>query len=467
MRIGRHLLVFVAVAGVTVAALLQASWANAPPMPTLSITTETQLRLEVEGRAPKILTDNSQVVGELTGTERSECRDYGRPSHARADSAVFLVDETGDRVTLQLKVNVHAAGGHYRRCGQCVLGNCLAIFPRDTRGLASSRAQATLRVRLPPQTRTVPWFLEIQTNQTDDDLSISIVGPNAAKLESVPGLSARYLLDGEANDEFFVNAVLSKSVSNEGGCCSDESSDSILLTARLEQAPVLYSTMLEPYIRGGTVTTAYPEVGVIRLDGLPHCTGTLIGRKTVLTAAHCIAGFEKQINEGRFSFGQGVSATKPDEVHEITNGVYPNDPDKGFVYNFVTNEDDIGLLYLSEPVDSALIPLHAGVPSWETLKPLSLLFVGYGYNVIHGERVGIGIKREAEWTIDRVKNRVIEWDVSEVTTCKGDSGGPTLFTNPTSLVLVAVTSVGDDACTLGRNTRVDPYVAWIQPQIQN
>ena len=437
------------------------------PRPTFQIITEVQQRLEVEGRPPDIATDKQRVSDQQFGTESSECEPYGRQSHARGETAVFIQDQSIDQVTLLLKANLFTQGGHYRRCGGCVRGRCAGIFPRDTAAKAKGTAKATIQIKLPPHVGRVPWHLAIQTNHPEQGLTFSVFSPDAKPLEPIQGSNGQYLLAGKTNDAFFVNAEFSKSSRNEGACCNHESTGSVIITARVEQGPVLYSTKLEPYIVGGTLTTSYSAVGVVRKDGLAHCTGTLIGQQTVLTAAHCIAGYEEQIKDGRFTFGFGPSATTPDNVSKITKGAYPNDSSSGFSYNIFTNEDDIGLFYLSAPIDIAPIALHSGSPNWDIMKTFPLLFVGYGYNVIGGDKKGIGMKREAEWRIDRVKNRVIEWDFSKKTTCRGDSGGPTFFTQPDALVLVAVTSEGDDSCTVGRNTRVDAYLGWLQPRILN
>jgi secreted trypsin-like serine protease len=126
------------------------------------------------------------------------------------------------------------------------------------------------------------------------------------------------------------------------------------------------------------------------------------------------------------------------------------------------------LIYLVEPVQVAPAQLHQQKPSWDAIagQHTSLVFVGYGFNVIGDEKVGIGIKREGVWPIDSVSNLTFAFAVTGLNTCYGDSGGPAFIESAQLLLVAGVTSRGDEKCTQGIDTRVDAYGSWLTAKIR-
>lgn len=442
--------------------------ASAQSEPTITLVdSSVSVRLEAQGRPTLSQSDRNSVSATLQGTERSDCdANYGRKSFARGASSIRFEDKEGLTKHISLKSQLLANGGHFRNCSFCSGNQCVIVHGNDTKAKASTNAISSVRIKLPDALHPGTWYLELQRGSLDPDLNIQVLAPSGTSLDPISGSPTRFLLQGSANDEYFVNSTWPKAVINDGGCCEDAIDATTSLTIRLERGPLLYSLDSEPFIRGGSITSGFTPVGVMRIDGLPHCSGTVVGKRTVLTAAHCISGYHRQIESGRVSFAIGESAFQPKSSYVVKAGTFPTDASQGFNYNFSTLEDDVGLLFVEgEFADVTPVRLHQGSPAWSVIEPLPLVFVGFGYNVFAGEQVGVGIKREAAWKVDQVLNRTVRWAFSKQSTCKADSGGPALFTSGSELILVAVTSSGNANCTSGTNMRVDAYASWIVPRI--
>ena len=432
---------------------------GAPPGLNLPFTLETEVSVAVRahGQTPVLRTDDSRLESEVKGNETSGCNREHRASYSRAEARAEKVRVEDLSIQVRLRVRSYSQGGFYR--------TCLGVTARDTDGSSNSEAKATIALRLPVDLVGKPIILNLQSSSAEG-LHLDVVGPNGVAVPPVTGQAGRYVVSSRPGETIFIKAELRAAAVSSGGGGDIDDRKSALFTASIEPGPMLYSNKLKPFIKGGTVTSSYKQVGAIRLDGLPHCTGTLVAPQTVLTAAHCVAGYARQIRDGRFTFATGASAFAPDRVFKVATGDYPKDETGGFFYNPESYEDDIGILYLDFPTDLPLVNIHSGLPDWTTLKALPILFVGYGYNVIDGGMVGAGIKREAVWKIDRVDNRTIAWVNPNTSTCSGDSGGPALYTQASAFLVVAITSAGDATCTEGRNTRVDAYLAWLNGRLR-
>ena len=207
-------------------------------------------------------------------------------------------------------------------------------------------------------------------------------------------------------------------------------------------------------VNGLSAAGEFPTVGAI-LKPLEnpesHCTGTLIGCETVLTAAHCFDNEATQAPCDLLTTGQVV-------VHFQHAGFFAVSsitchPDESFAV-----ASDLAVLELATPV-SGIAPSPINTIS----KPppgTEGVIVGYGRTEGDLGFLGRGIKRAGAVTTSTCQlvpdATHTCWDFTEprgpagsdASTCNGDSGGP-LFVNAIGVgaVLAGVTSGGQNpAC---------------------
>ncbi|MCE9576966.1 MAG: trypsin-like serine protease [Deltaproteobacteria bacterium] len=205
------------------------------------------------------------------------------------------------------------------------------------------------------------------------------------------------------------------------------------------------------------------------------CTGTVISRRTVLTAGHCIGGVRNIFIGTSINGGAG---TKIPVVEEIQHPMYRDLPNQNATF-------DLGILHLGADAPVQPAPLFrdtmANTPRF--IGP-SLVFSGFG--ATSGSGAGFGTKRVTTFPIHVVGPAVVgnsypapdnlpaelfyylDTETMNRNTCNGDSGGPAFFIEHGVEWLIGVTSSGDASCALdGADQRSDqPYIDdFIQPHI--
>jgi V8-like Glu-specific endopeptidase len=252
-----------------------------------------------------------------------------------------------------------------------------------------------------------------------------------------------------------------------------------IFEVKLVPVPILHGLNLthSPFIFNGKETEDYKQVGLILLDGKPHCTATLISSVTMITAAHCVTDEymeTKDLKNGKIKVLFSKDYRTPDQSNpaiEIIGKDFPRHAP--IVFDPDSLEHDIALLYLKAAVTNPDITpsqLHSGKPSWDKIieDKTDLTFVGYGYNP-SDNKPEPGIKREAKWPVSIKKDNVVAYYNNTYGTCKCDSGGPSFYNNNGQKLLVSVTSTGADGidtCNFGINTRIDSYLSWINQRIK-
>jgi hypothetical protein len=222
-------------------------------------------------------------------------------------------------------------------------------------------------------------------------------------------------------------------------------------------------------IVNGSPTTWYPSVGALllrRVDGDGYaleCTATLIGCRTVLTAAHCIADAANKQDYGRYRmfFQQGGIA----EIALIDwqPKAYVSPDERGATA-------DIALLKLKEPITGiAPAPINK---AREHAPDIAGEIVGFGRT--KGDSPDYGLKRAgavkaAACGAGTDSSDLLCWNFrgqADANTCDGDSGGPLFLTEGRPAeVISGVTSGGSPDCTPvdhSYDTSVFHYRRWIK-----
>lgn len=196
-------------------------------------------------------------------------------------------------------------------------------------------------------------------------------------------------------------------------------------------------------IIGGQATSGFPSVGSLLVgttSGGALCTATLIGKKTVLTAAHCLKTLTTPHNFylGRVKYAATKVTTHPD--WDPTDKSYPN---------------DIGVVQLATAPGVKPSLLSTKAPK----VGMKLTLVGYGET--QDGKGDYGTKRVGTNTIAQVYQKAFSFKGTG-STCKGDSGGPAFATVDGRTELVGVTSSGYSPCgNTAFDTRVDYFASWV------
>lgn len=200
-------------------------------------------------------------------------------------------------------------------------------------------------------------------------------------------------------------------------------------------------------ILAGKTDATHAAVGVLRPEhsgSTPEhrCGATLVGSKTVLTAAHCLTGTSSAML--RVELAGTIWIVAEARAHPDW------DPSVSAYLN------DIGLVRLGQAPGIAA----TGVATEPPTADMPVRLVGYGATVVGGPSSGnqrhVGDKR-----IHRVHDDYFSIEGSQQNSADGDSGGPVLATRDEQEVLVGVISASIGSYELSYHVRVDRFADWL------
>jgi V8-like Glu-specific endopeptidase len=212
-------------------------------------------------------------------------------------------------------------------------------------------------------------------------------------------------------------------------------------------------------IVNGTPDPGHPAVGMLTSDGYGICTATLIGRHTLLTAAHCVVN-EKQapytVNT-HLGWSRDGGAT----IIPAASAVFR--PGYGSTGSGLNN--DVAVVRLVKDVN--LTPMRVATSAPAAGEHITL--VGYGYTADSAPGT-FGTKRKASNQIGKVTATEIVFygatgSVGNI--CSGDSGGPAFAQRNGQEVQVGIHSWGEGVCGVAEHdARADVHHGWIKQQAQ-
>jgi hypothetical protein len=236
---------------------------------------------------PAQATDSKQIVTEEAYNRW--CSYSGHPT-ATAWTANSLA-------TLSYRLDMFTVGfGAPHTSGRCLNSPRINLTRNNIEAALQKTATSVVRIHFNGGRPNVPYFVKISQSRNSALRDNELTGPDGKKIPLDRSDSPYPVILSTPGQDYFLRTRVATATSNTADWNSDLASESSDLTVSVELAPLLYSGLLKPYISGGIRTESYLNVAVILLDGLPHCTATLVSPNALVTAAHCVDGYAPHSN---------------------------------------------------------------------------------------------------------------------------------------------------------------------------
>ena len=195
--------------------------------------------------------------------------------------------------------------------------------------------------------------------------------------------------------------------------------------------------------------------------GKSYCTGTIIDKKAIITAAHCLYDGDKKLEDSslmRVSFGIKVGVAeaqyrKVKAVHQHSNF--------DITRPLFRKQDDVAVLILSEDIPSGYKPVSIVDKNLNTPIFQAMRLSGFGVNFSRKENT-TGVLRQVDSMITEYNSFTYVFQTGDQFhgkgACPGDSGGPAFVVRDEQYYVMGVLSTGysySDGRCLGMNHYTD------------
>ena len=196
-------------------------------------------------------------------------------------------------------------------------------------------------------------------------------------------------------------------------------------------------------LRGGVTDNSDRTVGLL-FSAKHSCTATVVSPHVMVTAGHCVDYADSPADQFKAYFGTSLGAPQPGDLyyHVVSSAKDPR-----YVHPAGEQQSsadfDIGVVMVKEALTVTPVPLRRP-PVGPEVVGRSARLLGYGLTV--PTDTTDPVRRQVTLVATGVVSESLVFDSTISSACRGDSGGPVLFSDTDGEKLAAVISTGDAAC---------------------